>query len=130
MKDYCLDVENKKVSLDFYYVNRYLKATDLRELKEIIDMMIGIYEWHCHFNDRDFFNCKNYIKMNLTVVTEDSYDASDKLKDIKKYVRSYHGFSKEELRSDVNLFYSIGFIFDNKINFIKIDKDNCSFVKL
>lgn len=130
VKDYCLDVKNEKVYLDFYYVNRTLKASDLSDLKEIIDILIGIYEWYCSSKDIDFFDCDNYIKMNLTVITEDSYDANKRLKDIKKHIRNYHGYSKEVLNSNVNLFYSIGFIFDNEINFMKIDKDSYSFKKL
>lgn len=130
VKDYYLDVENKKVYLDFYYVNRKLKANDFMQLIEFIDMLIGIFEWYCFWHDDDFFHCNNYIKMNLTVITEDSYNPNDKLKAIKKYTRNYHAFTKERCKFKPKLFYSIGFIFDNKINFMKIDKDNYSFKKL
>lgn len=130
VKDYCLDIENKRVYLDFYYVNRKLKTDDFKQLIEFIDMLIGIFEWYCFWHDQDFFHCNNYIKMNLTVITEDSYNTSDKLKAIKKYTRNYHAFTKERCSFRPKLFYSIGFIFDNKINFMKIDKDNYSLKKL
>ena len=130
VKDYCLDIENKKIYLDFYYVNRRLRETDFRELKEFIDLIVGIFEWYCFDNDRDFFRSDNYIKMNLTVVTEDSYNTKDKLKDIKKHIRNYHPFSKQTFRAKTELFYSIAFIFDNNINFMKIDKDMYSLVRI
>ena len=120
VKDYCLDIENKKIYLDFYYVNRRLRETDFRELKEFIDLIVGIFEWYCFDNDRDFFRSDNYIKMNLTVVTEDSYNTKDKLKDIKKHIRNYHPFSKQTFRAKTELFYSIAFIFDNNINLLHI----------
>lgn len=130
IKDYCLDVENKKVYLDFYYVNRKLRKSDLRELNEFIDISVGLFEWYCFYRDKDFFRSDNYIKMNLTVVTEDSYNTKDKLKDIKKHIRNYHPFSKQTFRAKTELFYSIAFIFDNNINFMKIDKDMYSLVRI
>ena len=130
IKDYRLDIENKDVFLDFYYVSRRLSDIEFSELKEFIDIVVGLYEYYCYRNDNDFYSINNYVKMNLSVITEDDFNTDDKLKEIKNHKRNYHSFTKQKISRKKDLFYSIKFIFNNKINFIRIDKNMYSLTKI
>lgn len=123
IKNFILDIDNKNVFLDVVYVTRKLSSTEFLELKELIDMLIGLIEFYCYKHDDNFYSNDNYIKINLAVVTENELDRNEKMREIKIHKRNYHSFTKQKLSSKVDLFYSINFIFDNKIDFMCVDKN-------
>lgn len=127
VEEYKLDIKNKNVYLKCYYIIKDLDKYNLRELSDVIDILVGIFEWYSSRNDCNFYYNKNYIKIDLSVVSEIDLNIDKAMKSIKKYKRYYYIFSKQKVnRADkVELYYSINFIFENHINFLKINKSNC-----